>query len=66
VMAIRQRGAPVRGSTGCRWLGWRAPPSSGYATGGVDGAGAAPEAAVDGGRGTVVMAGSSGVAGARR
>jgi hypothetical protein len=21
-MAVGQRGAPVRGSTGCRWLGW--------------------------------------------
>jgi hypothetical protein len=31
----------------------------------VDGAGGAPEAVVDGGRGTVVMAGSSGVVGAQ-
>jgi hypothetical protein len=31
----------------------RAPPSSSDATGGVDGAGGAPEAAVDGGRGKV-------------
>jgi hypothetical protein len=53
----------VRWSAGC---GWRAPPSSGDATGRVDGAGGAPEATVDGGRGTVVMASSSGVAGARR
>jgi hypothetical protein len=66
VMAIGQRGAPMRGSAGCRWLGWRAPPSSGDATGGVDGARGAPEAAVDGGRGEVAMVRSSGVAGAQR
>jgi hypothetical protein len=62
-MTIGRRGAAVRWSTSC---GWRAPPSSGDATGRVDGAGGAPKAAVDGGWGTVAMAGSSGVAGARR
>jgi hypothetical protein len=66
VMMIGRRGAPVRWSAGCGWFGWRAPPSTGGATGRVDGAGGAPEAAVDGGRGMVAMAGSSGVAGARR
>jgi hypothetical protein len=66
VMTIGRRGAPVRWSTGCGWLGWRAPPSSSDAMGRVDGIGGAPEAAVDGGRRTVAMAGSSGVAGARR
>jgi hypothetical protein len=68
-MAIGRRGAPVRGSAGCRWLGWRgwrAPPSSGDAMGGVDGAGGAPEAVVDSGQGKVAMARSSGVARARR
>jgi hypothetical protein len=50
----------VRWSAGCGWLGWRVPPSSSDATGRVDGAGGAPEAAVDGGWGTVAIAGSSG------
>jgi hypothetical protein len=47
------RGAPVRGSAGCRWFGWWgqwAPQSSGDSTGGVDGAGGAPEVAIGGGR----------------
>jgi hypothetical protein len=67
-MTIGRRGAPVRWSAGCGWLdwcGWRTPLSSGDATGRVDGAGGAPETAVDGGRGTAAMVSSGGVAGVR-